>query len=260
MHQELQVDVEKELEAKTGNERYSWAVENGIKPGTKSTKKAKTDDDAADPEAAAAKKLRKWCGLSANVSTMAARFVARRVAQDLREGTGVDRTDSETLKNIRGLEWKTDSQRDEVRELILNDAPKLPKTHKLQVVCTDGVSVHLTYAVAGKPQNGDDDYGPDDDDVKPADLPTYQVPVDKLTKDSGVRYRGDVRPTKQIQEYRFITCDNGVREEVFVAAPPSSWSRLSVQHGSSRSTRTFLRPTTLPKFAGIGSWPRPCLR
>jgi hypothetical protein len=229
VQQQLQQEQEKLLRDMEKHERFPWAKDHDIRNKPHS-KKQKTEAEIADPEAYAEQKLRDWCGLKTSIPTMARKRAQQRVAQAILQGTGVDLVQNEGKNYIKALKWTSkETDRDDVRRVMIHDAPQLKPTHKIHIVCTNGLSVHLTYEVTRRPEDpggGDDGGGggggggdDDDDDDNPNDLLTTETPIDKLTMDTGVHFKGGKRPTRPLKDQVLVNDDGGVCEETIVATP-----------------------------------------
>ncbi len=121
---------------------------------------------------------------------------------------------------IRALDWlKGNAEQAEIRRLIINSAPKMAATRFLQVVCTDDVSVHLTYGVAGRTKAKGGTKGDDGQLDKQKDLPTVETPLETLDQDGSVKFKSGNKPTSALRNQVIVTCDPGVREETMVATP-----------------------------------------
>jgi hypothetical protein len=139
--------------------------------------------------------------------------------------------------------------------LIINNPPTLPATHMLQVVCTDGVSVHLTYGITGavKPPSKKKKKAADDDDEavdKPNDLPTTQIDVNNLVKDGAVKYKNGLRPTRPLLERAYITSDPGVRENTMVATPTVLLEQLQRAARGEEIPEDYLKADDAGKIRG----------
>jgi hypothetical protein len=236
----------------SSDERFKWALEYGIGPTqyAKTKKKAKTDED---DKAVARKKLRTWCSDKQHVAAMANKRAQQRVAEEIYVDTGVDVWANDGRKLIRTLQWDSEAERAEIRQLIINNAPTLPATHMLQVVCTDGVSVHLTYGIAGAVKARGKKKGADNDDEavdKANDLPTSQTPIDKLDKDRPGKYKDNLRPTRPLLERAYIMSDPGVRENTMVATPAVLLEQLQNAARGEPISEDFLKADDAAKVRG----------
>ncbi len=96
------------------------------------------------------------------------------------------------------------------RSLIVHGTPKLPATHELDIVFTDGVSVNLVFGVdePSKPdKDADEDGG------------TVTNNAEDHLHDGKVTFSGDRRSPSTLLEQHIITADPGVREVTMVLTP-----------------------------------------
>lgn len=243
MRERLEKEEQDTLESMTTKDRIKWAEEHNIRPPNEG-KKAKTVND---PE----KDFQLKCGEKKNFSVMASKRAEQRVAQELLDGTGVDLHQTDELHYIRALKWKSEVDQASVRRLMVNDAPKVPDTHVLQTVCTDGVSVHLTYGVKGEPGavDKDKDDGDDKEEDNPKDIPLVGKDVHKLMRDQAVKFAKGA-PKSSLRDQVVLTCDPGVGEETIVATSSELLRQLERAARGEDVDQDFLRLDNASKVRG----------
>ncbi len=173
------------------------------------TKAKKAKPQKSDREKLIAK-LKKPQGAGAayngTMHALSRRRAQQIVAEELLQHVNVDlRNDG--ANRIRPFDVTKD--KDIIRQLMVHGCPKVPDSHKLRSVTTNGLSVHLTYGIKDKT-------GPGEVDKEPKDKTNM---AEDSTNDGNLKWDGKRVPPKQIGLQTIVTGDPGVGEIVYTRLP-----------------------------------------